>query len=109
MTDAFERIVEESGDADAILRSAVSALADLPGVAWAEIAFLDRGELVSGPAAGAEDVTRRASVPILFDGVSVGELRADGDIEPELLERVADLVAPYVLIGWDTGGEAWVP
>ena len=26
-----------------------------------------------------------------------------------LLERVAVLVSPYALVGWDTGGEAWGP
>jgi len=109
MTDAFARIVEDGGDADDILRSTVTALADSPGVVWAEIAFLDRGALVPGPAAGAEDGARRTAMPILFDGTPVGELRADGDVTPGLLGYVAGLVAPYVLIGWDTGGEAWVP
>ena len=25
------------------------------------------------------------------------------------IERVAELIAPFVLIGWDTGGETWQP
>jgi hypothetical protein len=39
----------------------------------------------------------------------VGELAADGPVDRAELERVAGLVAEYVLIGWDTGGEAWSP
>jgi hypothetical protein len=26
-----------------------------------------------------------------------------------VLERVASLIGPYCLVGWDTGGEAWSP
>lgn len=55
-------------------------------------------------------------VPIAFDGKVVGEIDVDSD-EPaafgkedrELLERVARLVSPYCLVGWDTGGETWQP
>ena len=27
----------------------------------------------------------------------------------EFLERVATIVSPYCLVGWDTGGKAWTP
>lgn len=55
-------------------------------------------------------------VPIAYQGRVVGEIDVDSD-EPaafgaadrELLERVAALVSPYCLVGWDTGGEAWEP
>ena len=33
----------------------------------------------------------------------------DGASEPALVERVAALISPYVLLGWDTGGETWTP
>jgi L-methionine (R)-S-oxide reductase len=55
-------------------------------------------------------------VPIVYEGQVVGEIDVDsdapaafGDDDRELLERVALLVSPYCLVGWDTGGETWVP
>ncbi len=55
-------------------------------------------------------------VPIAYEGTVVGEIDVDsdepaafGDGDRELLERVATLVSPYCLVGWDTGGEAWEP
>jgi hypothetical protein len=39
----------------------------------------------------------------------VGELAVDGAPAPELLDCVAAAIAPYVLLGWDTGGEVWEP
>ena len=27
----------------------------------------------------------------------------------EFLERVATIVSPYCLVGWDTAGEPWTP
>lgn len=55
-------------------------------------------------------------VPIAYEGTVVGEIDIDSD-EPaafgrpdrEFLERVAVLVSPYCLVGWDTGGERWEP
>ena len=48
-------------------------------------------------------------MPIVFRGAFVGELSADGDVEVGLLERVATLIATFVLVGWDTDGEDWQP
>ena len=55
-------------------------------------------------------------VPIAYEGQVVGEIDVDSDTpaafgpeDRELLERVALLVSPYCLVGWDTGGEAWEP
>jgi GAF domain-containing protein len=53
-------------------------------------------------------------VPIAFQGQVVGEIDIDSD-EPTafaeadrvFLERVATLISPHALTGWDTGGEAW--
>jgi L-methionine (R)-S-oxide reductase len=55
-------------------------------------------------------------VPISFEGRVVGEIDIDSD-EPaafgegdrEFLERVATLISPHCLVGWDTGGERWAP
>jgi L-methionine (R)-S-oxide reductase len=53
-------------------------------------------------------------VPIAYEGRVVGEIDIDSD-EPaafteadrEFLERVATLISPYCLVGWDTGGVPW--
>lgn len=53
-------------------------------------------------------------VPIAYEGRVVGEIDIDSD-EPaafgpadrDFLERVAELIAPHCLVGWDTGGEPW--
>jgi putative methionine-R-sulfoxide reductase with GAF domain len=55
-------------------------------------------------------------VPIAYEGKIVGEIDIDsdepaafGDDDRTFLERVAVLISPFCLVGWDTGGEAWVP
>ncbi len=55
-------------------------------------------------------------VPIAYDGKLVGEIDIDSDrpaaFGPEdrtFLERVALLISPHCLVGWDTRGEAWTP
>jgi hypothetical protein len=106
---ALERVVGEGTDADEILRSTVAALAAEPDVTWAGICFLEDGELALGPSAGNPDEARRTTVPIVFRGALVGELSADGEVEVGLLERVATLIATFVLVGWDTEGEDWQP
>jgi hypothetical protein len=97
------------GEADEVLRASVAALAAERDVVWAAIAFLEEGELVVGPQAGEPDEARRARVQVLYDGAAVGELWVDGETDGDALERIASLVAEYVLVGWDTGGEAWEP
>ena len=55
-------------------------------------------------------------VPIAYQGRVVGEIDIDSD-EPaaftaedrSFLERVALVISPFCLVGWDTGGEAWKP
>ena len=55
-------------------------------------------------------------VPIVRDGRYLAQIDVDSDAEAAFgeddrvfLERVAELVSPYCLVGWDTGGEAWEP
>jgi L-methionine (R)-S-oxide reductase len=55
-------------------------------------------------------------VPISYDGSVVGEIDIDSDLraafdenDRRFVERVAVLISPYCLVGWDTGGEAWSP
>ena len=72
--------------------------------------------MVIGPLIGAapdDSPAPALHVPIVYRGDTVAALwfgsetprpssRAD-------LSRVAALLAPYCLVGWDTGGEEWVP
>lgn len=53
-------------------------------------------------------------VPIAYEGQVVGEIDIDSDTpaafgedDRALLERVAQLIAPHCLVGWDTGGVPW--
>jgi hypothetical protein len=94
-------------DADEQLRQAVSTLAARDDCAWAGIYFVEDGNLVLGPAAGAQDPTRRTTVPVLWRGTRVAELAADGKLVAAQLETVAAGIADLCLVGWDTGGEAW--
>jgi GAF domain-containing protein len=55
-------------------------------------------------------------VPISYEGGVVGEIDIDSDRpaafhadDRKFLERVAVLISPYCLVGWDTGGEPWSP
>lgn len=55
-------------------------------------------------------------VPIAYEGRVVGEIDIDSDVPaafgPEdrtFLERVALLISPHCLVGWDTGGREWRP
>ena len=48
----------------------------------------------------------------MFQGASVAELVVASDpdaAEQAFLERVAVLISPYCLVGWDTGGEVREP
>jgi len=105
----ISRLLEQIDDADSALGSVAARLANESGIAWVGIAFVEDGTLTVGPSAGAPDETRRTRLPISFQGERVGELVVDGDADLASLHDVAELIAPYVLIGWDTGGEAWEP
>jgi len=103
-----EEIVEAGGDADDVLREVVDAL-HADGIAWVGIAFVEEGRLELGPAAGGEppgEVRRQA---VEWRGERVAELQASPDGDPELLARVAQLISPHCLVGWDTHGERWEP
>jgi hypothetical protein len=45
---------------------------------------------------------------VSYNGERIGELEAAG-VDEAFLERIAVLLAEYVLLGWDTGGETWEP
>ena len=77
---------------------------------FVRVSFVEADALVPGPAQG--DETDTTAFPISFQGRHVADLEAGGELSPadrELLEQVAAILAPYALVGWDTGGEEWSP
>jgi hypothetical protein len=107
--DAIDEALASAGEADAALRAVVEKLASEPGTSWAGIAFVEGGQMILGPTAGAPDPTHRHIATVCYKQDVVGELWVDGEIDGAFLEAVADRIAAHVLLGWDTGGEAWEP
>ena len=111
--EEIERVIERSADADDVLREVVALLNERFD-RWVGIYLVEGGDLVLGPSAGPEPRERHGFiVPIVYDGHSVGEIHVDADTadhaERAFLGRVAVLVSPHCLVGWDTGGERWSP
>lgn len=107
--EAVERVLNRGGEADDVLRQVVAILHERLD-RFVRISFVEADGLVPGPAAGGETAT--TGFPIAFQESRVAELEAGGELEEDdraLLERVAILVSPYALVGWDTGGEEWTP
>ena len=103
---AINAILERGGDPDDILRAVVDALVE-GGCAWAGILFAEGGELMLGPQAGQPAPGARTELPVAFQGTNVAALAADGCDDKASLEQIAILIAPYCLVGWDTGGVPW--
>jgi hypothetical protein len=107
--EGVERVLNRGGEADDVLRQVVSILHQRLGH-YVRISFVEADGLVPGPAVG--DATGTTAFPIAFQGRRVADLEAGGELTSEdraLLERVAILVSPYALVGWDTRGEEWTP
>lgn len=105
-----EAILAAGGEADEVLRAVVAALGSR--YPWAALRFNEEGDLVLGPATGVEGGPRLVQ-EVVYNGERVGQLEVDGpdlgETDAALLARVADRIALYTLLGWDTGGEAWEP
>jgi putative methionine-R-sulfoxide reductase with GAF domain len=108
--EAIARILDRGGDADEALRDVVAVLHG--DYSWVGISFVEADELVLGPALG-EQTAAPTRIPISYENNVVAELGVvAGEFDPEdraFLERVALLISPYCLVGWDTGGEGWSP
>jgi hypothetical protein len=107
---AIDEILNRGGDADEVLREVVAVLHR--EYSWVGISFVEEGALVLGPAEGTQ-TAEATGFPISYEnnvvaelGIVAGELNAE---DQAFLERVAVLISPYCLVGWDTGGEAWSP
>ena len=110
--EAVDRILDRGGDADDVLRQFVAVLHSMDDFSWIGISFVEEGELVLGPTEG-ERTSEPTTIPISYENKVVAELGVvSGGLSAEgraFLERVALLISPYCLVGWDTGGEAWSP
>lgn len=108
--EAVERILNRGGDADDVLRGVVAAILErVPHYAWVGIAFMEEGRLELGPEAGRGDGEEQRAL-VTFEGAPVAELivrRTEPADDRPFLERVATLVSPYCLVGWDTQGVPW--
>jgi hypothetical protein len=108
--DAVERILDRGGDADDVLRDVVAAVHErVPHFARVGIAFMEEGRLELGPEAGSGDGEELRAL-VTFEGAPVAELvvrRTEARDDQPFLERLATLVSPYCLVGWDTQGVPW--
>ena len=108
--EAVERILNRGGDADDVLRAVVAAVQErIPHFARVGIAFMEDGRLELGPEAGAGDGEELRAL-VTFEGAPVAELvvhRTETAHDGPFLERVATLISPYCLVGWDTQGVPW--
>jgi putative methionine-R-sulfoxide reductase with GAF domain len=110
---ALERIVAAGGDADDVLRDAVTAVHEhVPDYTRVGLRFSEAGDLVLGPNAGDES-GQSAAEPVIYNGERVGQFEVASshfdETDRTFLERVASLIALHTLLGWDTGGAPWDP
>jgi hypothetical protein len=102
--------VNREGEADEILRQAVATIAKRFDT-FCGIRFVEDGGMLDGPSAGAFGEPR-AVVPITYDDSSIAEIVLGNELADEdrdALDRIAELLSAYCLVGWDTGGESWNP
>jgi hypothetical protein len=112
--DAVERLLNRGGDADDVLRSVVLVLHErLPHLRSVWIEFVEGEHRLVGPSAGEREDEPAKRYPVRFQGNEVAALAVSAatvqTADEALLERIATIVAPYCLVGWDTGGAPWDP
>ena len=110
-----QEVIDRGEEADDILRAALDSIHADVSVPWSAIAFVEEGAMTIGPLVGSapdDGASPTFSVPIVYRGDTVAGLWFGSETPLELvadLSRVAALLAPYCLVGWDTGGEHWDP
>jgi hypothetical protein len=115
ISERVQAVIDGGDEADDILRAALAAVHEGVGAPWSAIAFVEEGRMAVGPIEGSapDDAPAPAlAVPIDYRGETVAALWLGSEPERALtddLEHVAALLAPYCLVGWDTGGEQWDP
>ena len=110
--EAVERLLNRGGDADDVLRAVVATLLErMPHLEGVWIEFAESDQRIVGPSAGENAREAARAFRVHFQGADVAFLcvaAVDAADEPTLA-RVATIIAPYCLVGWDTGGERWEP
>jgi hypothetical protein len=115
LTDQVQAIVDGGQEADEILRASLAAVHEGVGAPWSAIAFVEERRMAAGPLAGQPPggvPVPEMIFPIAYRGETIAALWFGSETPRGLdadLERVAALLAPYCLVGWDTGGERWDP
>ena len=115
IADQVQAIIDSGEEADQILRASLAAVHEEAGAPWSAIAFVEEHEMAVGPLLGRAPEGTPApalAVPIVYRGDTVAGLWFGSATRRALdadLSRVAALLAPYCLVGWDTGGEQWDP
>jgi hypothetical protein len=112
--DAVERLLNRGGDADDVLREVVRSLHErLPHLERVWIEFVEGDQRVVGPSEGETEHEQARTFSVRFRGSDIAMIVVpDAVLRPgddALLERVATIIAPYCLVGWDTGGMDWEP
>jgi hypothetical protein len=106
--EAVERILNREGEADAILRATVAVLAERFGC-FVGVRFVEDDSEVLGPAAGPPGPIA-TEIPVQYRGTTVAEIVTDAALDRrdrDAFSRIATIVSPYCLVGWDTGGVDW--
>jgi hypothetical protein len=110
--DAVESALKRGGEADDLLRHVTTILHERAGYSWTAIRFVENDQLVLGPSAGDQPEATH-SLPVAYGGRPVARLEVGPAVvdseDDAFLQRVAALVSPYCLVGWDTHGERWEP
>jgi len=107
---AVEQVLAEADEADELLRAVVATLAshyDAP----CSIRFVEEGAWIDGPSAGTP-TDPATDIPVRYDDDVVAELLVGAPLDDDARrtwERIAELLAPFCLVGWDTGGDSWEP
>lgn len=108
--EAVERVLAEAEEADELLRAVVAALAEHYD-AFCGIRFVEEGAWIDGPRAR-QPRGELTDIPVRYDDDVIAELIVGAPLDDagrRTWERIADLLAPFCLVGWDTGGESWEP
>ncbi len=108
--EAIERIINRESEADEILRQSVATIAKRFET-FCGIRFVEDGGMIDGPSGG-DYAEPQSVVSITYDDSSIAEIALGMPLEEEdrdAFDRIAKLLSPFCLVGWDTGGEAWNP
>ena len=101
-------LVDSGEEADQILRAVVARIAGEDGIRRVAIEFVEPDGALVGPSAGDPTGKATSATPITFARDEVARLLVEGrPLDPAEGAEIARLVAPYCLVGWDTGGADW--